>query len=559
MRVAWLCAAVLACACGAGAPRAASPEMKMRPPTPAADLVLVGGTVWTMDPLRPRADGIAIAGGHVEAVGSDAEIRARIGPRTRVIELAGRSVSPGLVDGHCHLSGLGKALETLSLRGVTSIEEVAARVEATAAGRAPDEWIEGRNWDQNLWKVKEFPGAGLLDGVPNPVALRRVDGHSLWVNGPALRIAGVTRATADPPGGKIVRDARGEPTGVLVDAAMALVDTKIPPAPPDVIRRRIEAAQAAAVKAGLTGVHEMGIGDDVVAVYRQMAADGTLRLRVHALLTGAGHMGELPGRRPDRDPDGTSMFVLAGVKLYADGSLGSRSALLLAPYSDDPQNRGLVVNDEAQLIAGARAALAGGWQLAVHAIGDGGNRNVLDAYRAAGVPADRRFRIEHAQVVAPSDFARFAAQGVIASMQPTHATSDMPWAEARLGAERARGAYAWRTMLAAGAHVLAGSDFPVEEVPPIWGLWAAVSRQDRDRRPPGGWFPDQRLTLDEALRAYTVEAAYASFQEAHRGKLAPGFVADVTVYDRNLVAEHLLDARAAMTIVGGTIVHDAAR
>ena len=545
-----LALAVIACLGGCATTSTGTQPPKPRP----ADLVLVGGTVITMDPLRPRADGVAILDGHVEVVGGDAEVRRRIGPKTRVVELAGRSVSPGLVDAHCHLYGLGIALESLDLRHLASSAEVAAKVRAAAA-RAPGEWIVGRGWDQNLWEVKEFPGRGLMDDVPNPVALRRVDGHSLWVNAAALKAAGITAATRDPQGGRIVRDAGGQPTGVLVDAAMALVDDKVPAPDAGIIRRRILAAARAATAAGLTAVHDMGIEDDVIAVYRQLAAEKALPLRVYAMLAGRHHAAELATRHPDRDPDGTALFVLGGAKFYADGSLGSRSAALLAPYDDDPKNEGIIITDESALVAAARGALAGGWQLAVHAIGDRGNRNVLDAYRDAGVPPARRFRIEHAQVVAPADFVRFAAGGIIASMQPTHATSDMPWAEARIGAERIKGAYAWRTMLKNGVHLAFGSDFPVEEVPPLNGLWAAVAREDKDGKPSGGWHPEERLTLDEALRGYTVEAAYAAFQEAHRGRIAPGFVADLTVYDRGLLADHLLDVKIAMTIVGGRIVY----
>jgi len=528
----------------------------MKPPSRFADAVLVGGTVVTMDPLRPQADGLAIIDGHIDTVGSAADIRARIGPQTKVIELRGRSVVPGLVDAHCHLYGLGKALEILDLRGLTSIQAIVERVTAAAATRPASEWIEGRGWDQNLWTEKEFPTGGALDRVANPVSLRRIDGHSLWANAAAMRAAGVTRETKDPHGGRIIRDGSGAPTGVFVDAAMAIIDQRIPEPDEAAIRRRLEAAERVAVAQGLTGVHEMGIEDDVVAVYRTLEASGALKLRVYALLTGPPHVGELATRRPDVDPTGTKLFVLGGVKLYADGSLGSRSAALLAPYGDDPKNDGIIITDEPALVTAARAALAGGWQMAVHAIGDRANRNVLDAYREARVPPERRFRIEHAQVVAPADIPRFAAQGVIASMQPTHATSDMPWAEARVGGDRIIGAYAWRSLVASGAHVAFGSDFPVEEVPPLWGLWAVVSRQDRDGKPAGGWHPEQRLGLDEAIHAYTVEPAFAAFQEQHRGRIAPGFVADLTVFDRVLLADHLLDAKVAMTLVGGAVVYD---
>jgi predicted amidohydrolase YtcJ len=431
-------------------------------------------------------------------------------------------------------------------------------VAAAARGRAGGEWIEGRGWDQHLWAKKEFPGHGLLDAAApaNPVVLRRIDGHALWANAAAMKLAGLTRATEDPAGGRIVRDAAGEPTGVFVDVAMDLIEAKIPAPDAATIRRRIVAAAAAATAAGLTGVQEMGLGNDVLGEYRRLAASGELPLRVYAMMSVETWAKELPKAEPD--PDGAAMFVLRGIKVYADGALGSRGAALLEPYSDDPGNRGLTITDRKELERVASAALKSGWQVAVHAIGDRANREVLDAYAAAGVTPAARFRIEHAQVVAPEDFARFGKMGVIASMQPTHATSDMPWAEARLGPARARGAYAWRSMIVAGAHLAAGSDFPVEEVSPLLGLWAAVTRQDRDGQPAGGWHPDQKLTLDEAIHAYTVEPAYASFEEEHRGRIAPGYVADLTVYDRALSVETLHDVKVAKTIVGGRVVYDAA-
>jgi predicted amidohydrolase YtcJ len=326
-----------------------------------------------------------------------------------------------------------------------------------------------------------------------------------------------------------------------------------------VLRRQVVKAAQTASALGLTGVHEMGITDPVVAVYRQLAAEGKLPLRVNVYLAGSVVMKDIATRRPDTT-DPTALVTVRGVKLFADGALGSRGALLLEPYSDDPKNTGLVVTSREALTAAAATLAKGGWQLAVHAIGDAGNRNVLDAVEKAGVPRDARFRIEHAQVVAPADFARFASLGVLASMQPTHATSDMPWAEARVGKERIRGAYAWRTMLRAGAELVAGSDFPVEEVSPMLGLYAFVSRQDAQGNPAGGWYPDQRLTLDEALRAFTQAPAYAAFAENDRGRVTVGFVADLTVYDRVLPDDRkLLETQIDMTVVGGKVVYERER
>lgn len=521
-----------------------------------ADVILVNGTLVTMDPLKPRADALAIVDGRIEAVGSAAEIRRLAGPRTKVVDLAGGSATPGLVDGHVHVYGLGKSLEEPSLRGLGSAVECARVVEEAARRRGPSEWITGRGWDQNLWPGQAFPDHTALDAVAQPVALRRIDGHALWANGAAMRAAGVTRDTRSPEGGSIVRDARGEPTGIFIDHAMTLVEARIPPAEPAVVRRRILLAARAAAAAGLTAVHDMGVDEAMLAAYRGLAAEGALPIRVRAMLDGPAGMAS---HRPDRDDDGTAMFVLAGVKLYADGALGSRGAAMLEPYDDDPENRGLILTSREEVERVARAAAAGGWQVAVHAIGDRANREVLDAYGAAGIGRELRFRIEHAQIVAPEDIPRFGAMGVVASMQATHATSDMPWAEARLGRRRLAGAYAWRSMLVAGAPLVGGSDFPIEDVSPLLGLWAATTRQDANGRPEGGWFPEQKLTLHEALHSVTVAAAWAAFAEHQRGQLAPGFVADVTVFDRELIVESLPATKVDLTIVGGRVVYERPR
>jgi predicted amidohydrolase YtcJ len=525
--------------------------------------VLLGGDLMTMDPAHPRAQALAIRGGTLAAVGSDAEVEPLIGARTRVVRLDGRGVTPGLVDAHCHLYGLGGALDSVNLKGAASPDQAAARVAEAATARAADEWVTGRGWDQNLWTPAEFPGHATLDrAVPDhPVAVRRVDGHAVWLNARALALAGITRATADPPGGSIVRDAAGEPTGVLVDNAMDLVDKVIPEPPAAVRERRILAAAKAAVAAGITGVHEMGIDDATVAVYRDLAARDALPLRVYAFR--AGDLKTL--QAIDRGPEpGTPMFTARGFKLFADGALGSRGASLLAPYDDLPagaeHRQGLWVTEPADLARATELAVAHGWQVAVHAIGDAGVRATLDAFAAAEKArpgADLRLRVEHAQVIHADDLPRFAALGVVASMQPTHATSDMGWAEARIGAQRIRGAYAWRSILASGAHLAYGSDFPVEEVSPLGGLYAAVTRQDAGGRPAGGWYPEQRLTLEEAVRAFTAGAAYASFTEDSRGQLRAGYAADVTVYDRPLAGDaSLLRTRVAMTIVGGRVVFE---
>lgn len=550
---------------------ASNPAVMIEYPPPldkSSEILLVGGTVLTMDAKTPRAEAVYVRDGRIAGVGKADELRAMSGQKAREIDLSGRTLLPGLVDGHCHLFGLGHSLETLSLRGLKQPEEIAKLVGKTAASRPAGEWIMGRGWDQNLWSPPVFPSHAVLDAAAekNPVALRRIDGHALWANREALRLAGITKETPDPPGGTILRDAAGEPTGVFIDRAMELVEAKIPPDSSEAIERKILAAADRAVAAGLVGVHEMGIESGTIAAYRKLGAEGKLKLRVYAYASGDTHAAELASWKPDQDPHGTEMFVLRGVKFFADGALGSRGAALLAPYSDAPDSAGLVLMPEADLKQAALNGLKSGFQLAVHAIGDKANRSVLNAFEQAiaeykaktGVrDLDARFRVEHAQIVDPSDFNRFAKLGVIASMQPTHATSDMPWAPARLGAPRLKGAYAWSSLLSAGAHLVFGSDFPVEEVSPLLGVYAAVTRQDKDGNPPGGFLPEQRVSLEQALYLFTAGPAYASFTEGLRGKIAPGFVADFTVFGGELKADSsLLSLPVEMTIVGGHVVYE---
>ncbi len=541
---------VLACG-GSNPPR--TPE--------AASLVFVGGDIVTNDPSQPRVAALALRGNRVLAVGDDAAIRALVGPETRVVDLAGKTATPGLVDGHCHLYGLGSSMESVGLKGLASEQVAAETVAAAAKGRPTGEWILGRGWDQNPWGGA-FPTRASLDAVlgDRPAALRRVDGHAVWVNTAALKKAGITRATPDPAGGKIIRDAGGEPTGVLVDLAMDLIDKHVPAPTREARERYIRTAAQAAIAVGLTGVHEMGIDDETVAVYHELVKAGELPLRVNAYLDGSlAAARALSGREVEPD-DGDAYFSTVGMKLFADGALGSRGAALAADYSDDAGNRGLWVMEPAALKEATIAATGAGWQIVTHAIGDAAVHATLDAYEAAEAAQpgiDLRLRVEHTQVIVAEDIERLAKLGVIASMQPTHATSDMPWAEARLGPERIKGAYAWRSILDAGGLIVAGSDFPVEETSPMFGLYAAVTRQDPQGTPAGGWYSAQRMTLDEAIFAFTAAPAVASFVEEHRGRLVPGFVADVTVFDRALAADRsLLDTKVLMTVVGGEIVYE---
>ncbi|HEX8108416.1 MAG TPA: amidohydrolase [Kofleriaceae bacterium] len=520
------------------------------------DVVMVGGDVWTMDPAHPRAQAVAWRGDQVVAVGDDAAVRALAGPSTRILDLHGRSATPGLVDAHCHLYGLGVDLENVSVRGLDSEAATVAMMADAAKTRPASQWLLGRGWDQNRWPGQQFPTRAALDAAisDRPVVLGRIDGHAIWVNSVALRAAGITRATPDPPGGKIVRDAQGEPTGVLIDNAEALVVSRQPEASPELRAQRLRAAAAVAIAAGLTGVHEMGIEEATADAYKKLAAAHQLPLRVHAYLS----VPERLERLATPPEPATGRFEMRGIKIYADGALGSRGARLYEPYTDDPGNRGLWRTDPATLARAVDAAVAGGWQVAIHAIGDAAVGSVIDAYLAANRahPGDHRLRIEHTQVIAAKDVPRMALAHAIASMQPTHGTSDMPWAEARLGPERVKGAYAWRTMLDHHIPFAAGSDFPVEQVPPILGLYAAVTRQDAQGKPAGGWYPQQRMTLSEAIDGFTHGAAYAEGAEATRGVLAVGRHADLTVFSGALAPDRsLLDLRVDYTIVDGEIVY----
>ena len=540
--------ALLISGCGtAASPRTPAPSAK-------ADLAVIGADIHTMDPARPRAQAVAIRGGTIVAVGSDSEIQA-LGA-ARVIDAKGATVTPGLIDAHCHLYGLGVDKDSVSIRALPSEAESVKVVAAAAATRPAGEWLLGRGWDQNRWPGQQFPTKASLDAVvaDRPVVLRRVDGHASWVNSKALVAARIDRTTPDPAGGTIVRDVKGEPTGVLIDNATDLVDAVMPGPTPEIRERRIRAASQEAVAAGITAVHEMGIDDATALVYTKLAGDRALPLRVHAFLAGDANKLDRLAIRP---APAVGRFEMRGVKFFADGALGSRGARLYEPYVDDPKNKGLWVTEPEKLTAAVDAAVAHGWHVAIHAIGDAGVGSVLDAYFAAqrAHPGNHKLRIEHAQVIAEADLVRLATANVVASMQPTHATSDMPWAEKRVGPQRILGAYAWRTVLDRGVRLAAGSDFPVEDVPPLLGIYAAVTRQDAQGNPAGGWYPAQRLTLDEAIAAFTSGAAFAEGAEATRGVIAVGRAGDLTIFDRALEPDRtLLDTRVDFTVVDGEVV-----
>ncbi len=530
--------------------------------------VVTAARVHTSDPARPLAEAMAWdAQGRILAVGDADDVLKRY-PGAERIDAAGKTVIPGLIDAHGHVMGLGYALMRADLVDAKDKAEVLARLNEYARQLPPGAWLLGSGWDQNDWPEKAFPTAADLDAAfpDRPVWLERVDGHAGWANSAALRAAAAKAPRPlegdwQPEGGRIER-IDGRPSGVFVDAAMSLVNAVVP-APDAAYRRQaLEKAAQAAVRNGLTGVHDMGVSREDLALMRQFADERRLPLRIDAYADGDGAaLADLCEHGPYRHPGGR--LRMRGVKLFADGALGSRGAALLEDYSDDPGNRGLLVTEPAALEAAMRKARGCGVQVATHAIGDRGNRLVLDAYeRVLGDAAktDHRWRIEHAQVVAPEEFPRFAALGVIASMQPTHATSDMPWAQDRLGPVRIAGAYAWQRMQGSDVRLALGSDFPVESVDPRRGLHAAVTRQDLADHPEGGWMPDQRLGAAEALRGFTADAAWAARDEDEVGRLAPGLRADFVILDEDplqVPGAQLDELHIRSTWVDGAPVYEA--
>lgn len=478
------------------------------------------------------------------------------------IDGGGSFVLPGLTDAHAHLYNQGLLAISLDLTGVPSLDAAVQRIDEYASERRAG-WVLGRGWNQVLWPTREFPTAADIDAVvtERPVWLRRIDGHAGWANSTALQIAGVDDKTPDPVGGKIIRDTNGHATGVLVDRAMALVQKHVPAADRTDIRQAYLLAIESLLELGLTGVHDAGINKTEAEVYLSMADNDELDMRIYAMLSGAGAnlaAFDVPIRHY-----GDDKLDIAAVKLYADGALGSRGAAMLEPYDDDDENRGLPFWTQEQLDGFVQIANAKGFQVGIHAIGDLGNRMALDAFERAqdGRPSPLRNRIEHAQIITLDDIPRFAELGVIASMQPTHATSDMNMAEDRIGTQRIKGGYAWRRLLDSGAMIASGSDFPVELPNPFHGLHAAVTRQDRSDLPEDGWYRNQAMTRAEALYSFTLAAAYAAHQEERLGSLEPGKWADFILLDRDfftIPVSDIDDIQVRQTWVGGKLVYDAA-
>jgi len=542
-----------------------------------ADLILRDGRFWTGGPpgaAAPKAEAVAIANGRFLALGSNDEIKAYVGPNTQIIDLGGRLAIPGFIDDHVHFLDGGFQLLEVDLKDARDEAEFVRRIAEKATSLPSGRWILGGNWDEEAWPDAKLPTREMIDSVTgnHPVYLSRYDGHAGLANSLALKLAGVTRDAPNPPGGVIVRDSKtGEPTGVLKDEAQSLVGRLIPNPTESEAEEALRAGLHEAARLGVTSVQDMALGssspggdfEGEIRLLRRAELAGWLTCRFYEItpieqwkrLADAGLSHEM----------GDGFVKLGALKAFADGSLGSRTAWMFEPFDDDPGNSGLpmpLMNPPAKMEALARGADQAGLQIVIHAIGTEANAEVLDLFTRLGgtSPAAHRFRIEHAQHLREEDFARFAKLGVIASMQPYHAIDDGRWAEKRLGHKRARWSYAWRSMLRAGAPLAFGTDWPVAPLNPLLGIYAAVTRATLDGKHPDGWFPEEKLSVEEALRAYTYGSAYAAFEEKEKGSIAPGMLADLAVLSEDLFSippEKIKDAHVVLTVVGGKVVYRA--
>ena len=543
---------------------------------PAADLVLRNGKILTLDPAQPEVQAIAITSGRIVARGTNAQIAAQITPATKVVDLGGRLATPGLIEGHGHFTGVGQAKMALNLRDVKAWDEIVSMVAAAAKEAKPGEWIVGRGWHQEKWDKRPTPN---VNGFPvhdelskaspnNPVMLTHASGHASFVNEAALKAAGITKDTPNPPGGDIMKDAAGRPIGLLNERAQGLtreamakhLAQRTEEVREAVLQKEIDLAAQEAVTKGITSFQDAGTDAAGIERLKKRAEAGTLPLRLWVMLREGTDRLAVDAPKLRMIGVGDNHLTVRAIKHQIDGALGTRGALLLAPYSDLPSTSGLPTNDPKDLEKQANIAMANGYQMCIHAIGDGGNRIVLDLYekifRANPAVKDTRWRVEHAQHIDPADIPRFGKLGVIASMQAVHATSDGPMVPARLGEKRAReGAYVWQSLMKSGAHVSQGTDAPVEDVNPIENFYAAVTRRMKDGK---AFYPEQKLSRMEALRSYTVENAYAAFEENLKGQLKTGMLGDITVFSKDIMTvpeEEILKTEIDFTIVGGKVAY----
>lgn len=539
------------------------PQSCSKYPSGRVEKIFLNGHVLTMDEDMPEVEAMAVREGKFLDTGDSAKMRQKY-PDADVFDLEGKTVMPGIIESHGHLLSLGQSFLELNLEGIPSPEDVVQKVRDRVKATLPEEWIIGWGWDEGAW-ARNYPDNKELSDVSphNPVYLRGLHGFACWANEKALGIAGINKDTPDPPNGVILKDPEtGHPTGILTNSAQALLNEHIPPLKSHQIEKALSLAIEECLKFGLTTIHEARTSSPMLQAFRSLKLKGKLNGRIYVMLdwTDEKLLEFFFSKGPDIDPD--NLLTVRCIKIFVDGALGSRGAALMDPYSDAPGEQGLVVTPEEEVIRLTSEALKSGFQVAVHAIGDKANSITLNAYRKAiaAVPktSDHRLRLEHAQVVALEDIPQFAPLGVVLSMQPPHCTSDMEWAEERVGPERIKGAYAWRSFLDSGVHLTLNSDFPGESLDPFFGMYCAMTRQTPEGSPEGGWYPDQCMSRDEVLKAYTGEAAYSGFEEEFKGKIHPGYLADFIILSDDILTipvSAFLSLRVEKTYLGGKLVY----
>lgn len=540
---------------------------------PVADAIYFNGNIYTLNPAMPTVHAVAVTDGRIVSLGNKGEVIRHKGPDTRLVDLKGMTMTPGFIDSHAHFMGIGFNKINLDLSGVKSYEALCDMVRETAKKLPPGQWILGRGWYQDKWDsisgpvVHGFPVNTMLNEASpsNPVFLRHASGHAGLANTQAMSLAGITRDTPDPEGGDIIRSADGQPTGIFNEMAQSLINRVIPKADHQRNQQALEAAVEECLRNGITSLHDAGVNQQTIDLYQENIKKGKLKVRIYAMLSGDDSL--LLQRYFKQGPligYGNNFLTVRAVKLFMDGALGSRGAWLLQPYSDMPDETGHATHQVATIERTSKAAMKHGFQVGTHAIGDRANREVLNAYENAFKSMDKpsetfRFRIEHAQHISLTDIQRFGKMGVIAAMQAIHLSSDRPWAIHRLGQQRIEeGAYVWQKLIKSGAYVINGTDAPVEPVNPIHCFYASVSRKTLEGKPPGGYEPDQKMTREQALRSYTLDAAYGAFEESLKGSIEKGKLADFTVFDKDIMKipeAEILQTNVVMTIVGGEIVY----
>jgi predicted amidohydrolase YtcJ len=532
--------------------------------TPQADRIFTNGHIITMNKDMPEAEAFSVDEGFITAVGTNAEIRGAY-PLAEEVDLGGKDVMPGIIESHGHMLNLGRIKMRVDLQGIDDPQEIIQKLRERVAETDPGEWVDGWGWDDGAWKEQMTAISHELSAVSpdNPVWFAGLHGYNGWANAKALEMANITRDTPDPEGGKIYKDSEtGEPTGILANAAQRMVTRLMPRLTIEQREKAFEIAGEELLKNGLTSVHDARITRKDLDALRSLKAKQKLKVRYYLMLDCTDEELIEPYLQNGPEIDTDNWLTIRCIKIFQDGSLGTRSALMLEPYSDSPDVFGVTTTSQEEIERLTTRSLQAGMQVATHAIGDRSNRITLDAYEASirAVPdaKDHRLRIEHAQVVALEDISRFKELDIVTSMQPPHATSDMPWAEDRVGPERIKGAYAWRSFLDAGVRVPLNSDFPGETLNPFYGMYAAETRQTPDGKPEGGWYPEQCLTREEVLYAYTVESAYSGFEEQIKGQIAPGMLADFIVLSDNVLtipSKALLSLKVERTYVGGQLVY----